>query len=200
MGYSLVFYSLDWDTLSQELVVQRPGHMAGIRQSEWEQLHEHQAPEKVEAAWRHACKEVSRFLTPGPLRPPLPVTVDEEAALLFVAHVRHFGIGLGELDHASASGQEFLAEFLANVAARYFEIPKLMEWLTDRPVAELRSEVLPSWGGIRRSELLQMTRACKRRQDGPPDSSENCDIWLEELTLLLQDAELNQRDVVTLYL
>lgn len=200
MGYSLVFYSLDWNTLCHELLAQRSQHMASIRQSQWEQLHRQQTHEEVEAAWVRARKELSRSLTSGLLRPPSPVTLDGDAALLFVAQVQHLGLNLGELDHASASGQEFLGGFLGNVAATCFEVPKLMEWLTDRPICELRSELLPSWGGIRQVELLQMTRAYQRKQQDLPETSEDCDIWLEELALLLQDAESNHQDVVTLYL
>lgn len=200
MGYSLVFYSLDWNTLCQELMAQRPQHLASIRQAQWELLHQQQTPREVEAAWERACRELSRSLTPGLLRPPSPVTLEKDAALLFVAQVRHLGQNIGELDHASASGEAFLGEFLDNVAATCFEAPKLMEWLTDRPICEFRSELLPSWGGIRQVELLQMTRAYQRKQQDLPETSGDNDVWLEELAVILQDAASHHRDVVTLYL
>jgi hypothetical protein len=200
MGYSLVFYSLDWNTLCQELVAQRPRHLGDVRRTRWEPLHRQHTPKEAEAAWESALQELARSLTPGLLRPPTPVTLEEDAALLFVAHVQHLGHNLGELDHASASGEDFLIQFLGNVAATCFEAPRLTEWLTDRPLCELRSEVLPSWGGLRQVELLQMTRAYQRKQQHLPDTDEDHDVWLEELALILQDAVGHHRDVVTLYL
>lgn len=199
MGYSLVFYSLDWNTLCKDLMYPRHEQLENIRSSQWEQLCSERTPEEVEAAWRRARSELSRSLTPGILRPVPPISLGADAALLFVAQVQHLGHNLGELDHASASGEAFLRGFLDGVAATFFRAPQLMEWLTDRPICELRSEMLPSWGGLHQSELIQMRPGYNRESQQLPEVSEDDSIWLEEMVLILQDAASLHRDVVTLY-
>lgn len=200
MGYSLVFYSLDWRTLCNSLMSPRQQDMASVRQSQWEQLLRERAPEEVEAAWVRARRELSGSLTSGALRPEPPVILGRDAALLFVAMVQHLGQGLGELDHASASGEEFLEEFLGNVAATFFEVPDLTEWLTDRSVCELTSEVLPTWGGIRQGELSQMLLCSERKRQETVEMSEDCALWLEELLLILREAKSARHDLVSLYI
>lgn len=200
MGYSLTFYSLDWEVLRKHLLSPSQHDMTAIRQSLWEQLLRERKPEEIEAAWLSARQEFSEKIGAGGMQSGTSATLGGDAALLWVALVQHFGQYLGELNHASAAGEEFLGNFLGDAAARLFEVPQLTEWLTGRSICQLESELIPSWGGTRREELSQMLRCYDRKPQKASEISEDCASWLEDLVLILREAMSARRDVVTLYM
>lgn len=171
MGYILEFYSVNRETISEKL--------------------------KLRASFSNdqIFQEITSHLSL--LDSTKNILLSEEAAFEFSTIVSQLGCFLGSLDHNSAGGQYFRETFINEIAAKCFQEPNLLDYLTHRSFDGLEGDGYPDWGWIKKSELLELTKNYH-----PPYKlldDEDLEGWLEDLVILFKDAVDKGDDLITIY-
>jgi hypothetical protein len=202
VGYTLDFFSLDWKRLREALG-------SGDR-TLFDEVRQGAGAVPFASAARHGydCQKALESLIMGQrgrvMRTRGVDTVGEESqaatpdlAVAFTALLETLGQTVGQLIHNSAAGPAFRDQFLPR-AQNALKCPLDLNFLIERPLFGIVHEDYPAWGGLRRSEVVEVLG--KQALDELPEMDDTDeDEWLYELVEALRYSRQSGVDLVTLY-
>lgn len=200
MGYSLQFYSLDWNRLGQLFIPGDSVLVDAIRNS-GNTLFAGNLGSRVD--WQGALGRLALggdprlSLDEGTWVKPSEATPDE--ALAMAAAVRFLGERIGEVPHSSRGGPKFRQLFAPGVLSPVFGVALPLHDLLQRPLLGLVSTEYPSWGGLKKTEVDKLLQDAAL-DPVPSMGDADYDAWLYELGEALRQAKDARMDLVTLYL
>lgn len=204
MPYILEFYSLDWSELGKAL---GSGDRELLGRVDLENGGNFfRGPEEAEnrLVWRKVVEALvagrrgKALAARGPQPGGEPEEASDLTALALVGLIRTLGVGIGELEHSTASGPFFREDFFERQAPALLGTRADLTRLLSRPLFGLAHETYPSWGGLAKAEIKAVLDGLGGRE---PPAAEDSDVegWLYDLHQCLLAAHEEGTDIVTVY-
>jgi hypothetical protein len=204
MPYTLEFYSLNWRAFGQALGSGNRALLDQIVQENGDNFFRGPENQEEHLLWRKIlealiCGRRGQALAaqgPAPKRPLEEVS--DRMALALVGIIRTLGVGIGEMEHSTASGSFFRDDFFGKEAPALFQSSIDLPQLLNRPLFGLIHGIYPSWGGLKKAEIHLLIENMANHKIPPVDDSD-VEAWLYELYYFVRAAYEEGTDIVTVY-
>lgn len=204
MPYTLEFYSLDWRAFGQVLGSGNRALLDRIAQENGDNFFRGPENQEEHLLWKKVLEALicgrrgQALAAQGPEPKIPPEEVSDRVALALVGIIRTLGVGIGEMEHSTASGSFFRDDFFGQEAPALFSSPINLTLLLSRPLFGVTHGAYPSWGGLKKAEIQLLIEGMANREIPPADDSD-VEAWLYELDGCLRAAYEDGTDIVTIY-
>ncbi len=204
MPYTLEFYSLNWRAFGQALGSGNRALLDRIAQENGDNFFRGPENQEEQLLWKKILEALicgrrgQALAAQGPEPKILPEEVSDRVALAMIGIIRTLGVGVGEMEHSTASGSFFRDDFFGKEAPALFQAPIPLTPLLNRPLFGLIHGIYPSWGGLKKAEIQSLI-AGRANHELPNVEDSDVEAWFYELEDCLRAAYEDGTDLVTVY-
>ncbi|MDS4029444.1 MAG: hypothetical protein RKO66_05170 [Candidatus Contendobacter sp.] len=203
MPYILEFYSLDWRTLGKVFGSGNRALLDRIAQENGDNFFRGLENKEDHLLWKKIlealiCGRRGQALAAQGPEPKIQEEVSDRMALALVGIIRTLGVGIGEMEHSTASGSFFRDDFFGQEAPTLLSSPINLKLLLSRPLFGVTHGTYPSWGGLKKTEIHLLIKSMANHNIPNVDDSD-VEAWLYELCDCLHAAYEDGTDIVTVY-
>lgn len=204
MPYILELYSLDWRTLGKVFGSGNRALFDRIAQENGDNFFRGPENQEEHLLWKKVLEALicgrrgQTLAAQGPEPKIPPEEVSDHMALALVGIIRTLGVGIGEMEHSTASGSFFRDDFFGQEAPALLSSPTNLTQLLSRPLFGVTHGTYPSWGGLKKAEIQLLIENMANHTIPPVDDSD-VEAWLYELCDCLHAAYEDGTDIVTVY-